>query len=73
MAISADRAGQRVVVLLTAVLAVSLAAVVLAYSRRAPEERTRPWPVLVLAAGAVLALAGLGVISAVASILEESP
>lgn len=70
---AAERAGYHGVVVLSALLAAGLAAAVLVHSRRPPSARTAPWPVLALAAGTVLALAALGVATAVASIVGRLP
>lgn len=73
VAFAAERTGSVVVQVLAAGLAVGIAGAVLLHLRRPLPIRTQPWPVLVMAAGAVLALAGLGLVSATTSILGRFP
>ena len=69
VAVAADRAGQVVVVVGAALVALAIALAVVRHARRPLAEQLAPWSGLVLAAGAVLALAVLGLASAMSSIL----
>ncbi len=71
--VAGERAGLVPVVGAAAALAVGLAGAVLRHTRRPAAQRTAPWPVLLLAAGSVIALAALGVATATASLIGRSP
>lgn len=73
VAFAADRSGNRPVLVLAAVLAAGIAGGVLRHARRPLPIRVAPWPVLVMAAGTVIALAALGLAGASTSILGRLP